>query len=198
MSKRPRAKPQALWCFGVQSANVDAKGGSHFYTTGSGRSEPESGVGAGRKAARLCALPRTPDCQTPPLCPALLVSPLPPVLPVWYEAVRVPRAPLPLEDIAALEEEVAAPLAGALASTVTVYVVCAGACRVGVGQSGSCKLYLGLGQGTCYATYAGTGAKSICCAQVAPTPASSIMSCHRTRKPWGRRYCGSSARRRSR
>ncbi|PNW88081.1 hypothetical protein CHLRE_01g013400v5 [Chlamydomonas reinhardtii] len=48
------------------------------------------------------------------------------VLPVWYEAVRVPRAPLPLEDIAALEEEVAAPLAGALASTVTVYVVCAG------------------------------------------------------------------------
>ncbi|KAG2447094.1 hypothetical protein HYH02_007843 [Chlamydomonas schloesseri] len=48
------------------------------------------------------------------------------VLPIWYEAVRVPRAPLPHDDIQALEEEVAAPLAGALASTVTVYVLCAG------------------------------------------------------------------------
>ncbi|GLC34894.1 hypothetical protein PLESTM_000251200 [Pleodorina starrii] len=47
-------------------------------------------------------------------------------LPLWYNAVRVPRVALPHGDIDSLAAAVAEPLAAALPSTLTAYVVCPG------------------------------------------------------------------------
>ncbi|EFJ42574.1 hypothetical protein VOLCADRAFT_107210 [Volvox carteri f. nagariensis] len=47
-------------------------------------------------------------------------------LPVWYNSVRIPRVALPRDEIEALAAAVSEPLAAALSSTITVYVVCPG------------------------------------------------------------------------
>jgi hypothetical protein len=55
------------------------------------------------------------------------------VLPIWYQCVRVQRAPLPLDKLEALGN-LSSPLAGVLPVTVTAYLVCAGEAAAAAGS----------------------------------------------------------------